>query len=152
MTVHFENAGVPVSMLLDIVEVACSHSGFNLAKAFAKILEDFGINDKVSNFYKKRVCLLTRYAQILSITCDNASNNDKMVESLEVLIDDFPGTANQTRCFLHILNLVVKSILKQFDLPKEKKTSDNDDENDKALDQAVEELLKMAGDIEVEGI
>lgn len=33
-------------MLLDIVEVACSHSGINLAGAFAKILEDFGISDK----------------------------------------------------------------------------------------------------------
>jgi hypothetical protein len=36
-------------MLLDIVEVARSHSGLNLAAAFAKILEDFGISDKVSN-------------------------------------------------------------------------------------------------------
>ena len=34
-------------MLLDIVEVACSHSGLNLAAAFAKILDDFGISDKV---------------------------------------------------------------------------------------------------------
>ena len=75
-----------------------------------------------------------------------------MVESLEELIDDFPGAANQTRCFLHILNLVVKSILKQFDLPKKKKASHNNDEIDKdidkGLDQAVEELLKLAGDLE----
>jgi len=34
-------------MLLDLVEVAQSHSGVNLADAFAKILEDFGIEDKV---------------------------------------------------------------------------------------------------------
>jgi hypothetical protein len=47
VSVHFENEGVPISMLLDIVEVACSHSGLNLAVAFAKILEDFGISDKV---------------------------------------------------------------------------------------------------------
>ena len=56
VTVHFENAGVPVSMLLDIVEVACSHSGFNLASAFSKILENFGISDKVNIFYKKKIC------------------------------------------------------------------------------------------------
>ena len=56
VTVHFENAGEPVSMLLDIVEVACSHSGFNLASAFSKILEEFGISDKVCNFYRKRTC------------------------------------------------------------------------------------------------
>ena len=50
VTVHFENAGVPVSMLLDLIEVACSHTGFNLAMAFSKILEEFGISDKVGNF------------------------------------------------------------------------------------------------------
>ena len=73
-----------------------------------------------------------------------------------MLIDDFPGASNQTRCFLHILNLVVKSILKQFDLPKSKKkvkTGDNDggDENDEIIDKAAEELLKLAGDVEMEG-
>ena len=47
VSVHFENAGVPISMLLDIVEVPCSHSGLNLATAFARILEDFGISKKV---------------------------------------------------------------------------------------------------------
>ena len=47
MSVHFENKGVPVSMLLNIVEVVRSHSGLNLAAAFAKILDEFGINDKV---------------------------------------------------------------------------------------------------------
>jgi hypothetical protein len=47
VSVHFENEGVPISMLLDIVEVARSHSGLNLAAAFAKILEEFGISDKV---------------------------------------------------------------------------------------------------------
>ena len=49
VTVHSENDRVPVSMLLDIVELARSHSSINLAAAFAKILEDFGISDKVSN-------------------------------------------------------------------------------------------------------
>ena len=48
VTVHFENEGVPMAMLLDIVELPRSHSGFNLAAVFAKILEDFGISDKVS--------------------------------------------------------------------------------------------------------
>ena len=38
-------------MLLDIVEVACSHSGLNLAAAFSKILDDFGIGYKVSNLF-----------------------------------------------------------------------------------------------------
>lgn len=47
VTVHFEDDGKPISMLLDIVEVPCSHSGVNLAAAFAKILDEFGISDKV---------------------------------------------------------------------------------------------------------
>jgi hypothetical protein len=46
-TVHFEQNGAPISFLLDIVEVASSHSGKTLASAFAKILEDFGISEKV---------------------------------------------------------------------------------------------------------
>lgn len=34
-------------MLLDIVEVARSHTGLNLALAFAEIIHDFGIEHKV---------------------------------------------------------------------------------------------------------
>ena len=35
-TVHFEQYGVPITFLLDIVEVAASHTGKTLADAFAK--------------------------------------------------------------------------------------------------------------------
>lgn len=48
VTVHLEQKGVPLSLILDLVEVAKSHSGSNLAAAFANILEDFGIASKVS--------------------------------------------------------------------------------------------------------
>ena len=48
VTVHFKNEGIPVSMLLGIVKLTQSHSSINLAAAFAKILEDFGISNKVS--------------------------------------------------------------------------------------------------------
>ena len=46
-TTHFEHEGNPMSMLLDLVEVPKSHSGKNLAVAFAEVLEAFGISDKV---------------------------------------------------------------------------------------------------------
>ena len=46
-TVHFEHEGTPISMLLDLVEVVKLHLGVNLAEAFVKVLEDFGIQDKV---------------------------------------------------------------------------------------------------------
>lgn len=39
---------MPISKLLDIVEVATLHSGINLAAAFTGILEEFDISDKVS--------------------------------------------------------------------------------------------------------
>jgi len=48
VTVHFERNGEPMCLLLDIVEVAKSHTGFNIASAFAEILEVFGISNKVS--------------------------------------------------------------------------------------------------------
>jgi coproporphyrinogen III oxidase len=48
VTVHFEVNGVPMSMLLDLKEVATSHSGVNLAEAFAQILKEFSISAKVS--------------------------------------------------------------------------------------------------------
>ena len=47
LTVHLERDGMPLSMLLDVVEVPVSHSGRNLARAFANVLQTFGIEDKV---------------------------------------------------------------------------------------------------------
>ena len=55
MTVHLEEKGKPLAFLLDIIEVARSHSGLNLALAFAAILEDFGISDKVTLFLIHRL-------------------------------------------------------------------------------------------------
>jgi hypothetical protein len=59
-----------------------------------------------------------------------------MINELANLLDDFPGSANQTRCFTHVLNLVIKSIIRQFDLPKA--------QGDKILDEAANELLNLA--------
>ena len=49
ITTHFNWDGVPFSILLDLVEVAQSHSGLNLTAVFTKVLDDFGISDKVSS-------------------------------------------------------------------------------------------------------
>ena len=48
-----------------------------------------------------------------------------MIEHLAVLIETFPGAANQTRCFAHILNLVAKTVLHQFEGPKKGKANDS---------------------------
>jgi len=65
-----------------------------------------------------------------------------MIDELAELLDDFPGAANRTRCFTHILNLVAKSVMKQFDLPKARAGE--------ALDAATQALANLAGDIESE--
>jgi hypothetical protein len=72
------------------------------------------------------------------------SNNDTMITELANLINDFPGPANQTRCFTHVLNLVVKSIMRQFDLPN------STGKSDEMLNDGTKELLSLAGNIELE--
>ena len=49
---------------------------------------------------EKKICNNV-FKKILSITVDKASNN-MMVDQLHRLLKDFPGPANQARCFLHI--------------------------------------------------
>ena len=83
------------------------------------------------------------FVQILSVTADNASNNDKMIERLAELIDHFPGAANQTRCFTHILNLVAKSVLHQFEAPKAKGRD--------AIGDTMKELAAVADELEDDG-
>lgn len=62
ISVHFELKGEPASMLLDLVEVARSHSGINLAEAFSDVLHEFGIENKVSfNVMICTQCLIVIY-------------------------------------------------------------------------------------------
>ena len=44
-----------------------------------------------------------------------------MIESLTNIISHFPGAANRARCTAHIVNLVSKIILQQFDARKKTK-------------------------------
>ncbi|PPR06542.1 hypothetical protein CVT26_000705, partial [Gymnopilus dilepis] len=106
-----------------------SHTGENLAAAFAEILEEFGISDKV-----------------LSITCDNASNNDVMVERLQDDLDSFERV-NHTRCFLHVNNLVAQTFVRQFDAPKAKPSGDQPGTDPADPDYL---LHRLAQDLDVE--
>jgi hypothetical protein len=65
-----------------------------------------------------------------------------MLDELAKTLTEF-STVNRTRCFAHILNLVAKSLLKQFDMKKDEKLEGdlNDDERS---------LLEMAEDIDAE--
>ncbi|KAG1728880.1 hypothetical protein EDD22DRAFT_731119, partial [Suillus occidentalis] len=53
--------------------------------------------------------------QTLCVTCDNASNNDAMVDQLAVDLPDFGGRVTHTWCFLHTVSLVAKSVIQEFD-------------------------------------
>ena len=142
LTVHLEHEGKPLSMLLDIFEVPKSHTGENLAIAFAQVLELYGIKDKVRRVSEYTRCSYLPPEQILSLTTDNASNNDTMVYHLTEILDDFPGPANQTRCFVHTLSISAKAVIKQSDVPKA--------DAGEALDKAVSALADMAQEIELE--
>ncbi|PIL36561.1 hypothetical protein GSI_00250 [Ganoderma sinense ZZ0214-1] len=125
VTVHLEVEGNPLALLLDLVEVPRSHSGVNLAAEFATILKEFDIADK-----------------ILTVTCDNASNNKTMIEKLVDLLPDFPGEVNHVRCFAHVLNLVAKSLIKQFDAEAEHEQAE--------VGADEQELLELTRDLEDE--
>ncbi|EPS93985.1 hypothetical protein FOMPIDRAFT_1109429, partial [Fomitopsis schrenkii] len=53
--------------------------------------------------------------QVLGVTCDNASANDAMINELEDILAGFPGPRARSRCFCHIINLVAKALLRQFE-------------------------------------
>ncbi len=68
---------------------------------------------------------------MLSITCNNATNNDRMVKELAQCIPSFSGQTSHVHCFAHVVNLVAKSLLKQFDSPKHQNgNTDGNDESD----------------------
>lgn len=65
-----------------------------------------------------------------------------MIEELVDLLPNFPGPANRCRCFLHIVNLIAKTLLKQFDVPRKDASA--------ALDAAEQKLLELAAGLDVE--
>jgi hypothetical protein len=65
-----------------------------------------------------------------------------MIDKLARRLVEYPGAPNCARCFTHILNLVVKSMMHQFDVPKKRW--------DAKTNERTDELLDLAGDIEAE--
>ena len=65
-----------------------------------------------------------------------------MINKLTIQPNDFPESVSWVQYFAHILNLVVKSIIYQFNIPEKKKGE--------VADKATLELQKLAGDIECE--
>jgi hypothetical protein len=65
-----------------------------------------------------------------------------MINELAIQLNNFPGSASRVWCFAHILNLVVKSIMCQFDVSDKKKGD--------VADDATQELHRFAGELEHE--
>jgi hypothetical protein len=66
-----------------------------------------------------------------------------MIDELVDMVPDFPGKTNQTRCFAHVLNLVAKLVIKQFDVPGKRSDKESDDD---------EILRELAEGIDIEEI
>ncbi|KAI0702181.1 hypothetical protein C8Q76DRAFT_603625, partial [Earliella scabrosa] len=58
--------------------------------------------------------------QMLGLTCEITSNDDSMVDMLAFHLRHFEGQFHRVRCFVHIINLVAKSLLRQFDVREAK--------------------------------
>ena len=74
---------------------------------------------------------------------DNVTANNKMIQILGEDLDHFSGPAGRARCLAHIVNLVVKIILRQFDMVKKGAEVETDDDEEA-------ELEALANNIEIE--
>ena len=63
-----------------------------------------------------------------------------MIKYLGNALEEFPGPANQTRCFVHTVNLIARAILKPFEEPKKKKDAQAFNEAAQALSNLAEGL------------
>lgn len=79
---------------------------------------------------------------MLSLTCKNTSHNDTVTAELDHLLPTF-SPVNRTRCFSHVLNLIAKSFIRQFDIDWR---SDNLKEEEDLNDEE-RSLLELAGSI-----
>ena len=65
-----------------------------------------------------------------------------MIDKLVNLLPNFPGAPNRTQCFLHIVNLIAKQLLKQFDVPGKNANV--------VLDEVERELQELADGLDME--
>jgi hypothetical protein len=122
------------SDLIGFHKIPGRHNGRHLANCFLYIIDRLKITDKVCfySFYLFLAQLLIHF-KIGWITCDNASNNDTLMETLETLLAhrhiEFDQVKSRIRyayitslfeygiyetvirCFPHIVNLACKAVL-----------------------------------------
>ena len=99
------------------------HSGENLTNSLISVLKRFNIENS-----------------IFSITRDNASNNDTLIQVYKKYSDDNNGLFHSDiRCLAHILNLVVQDILKEIKGNITNEEYSNIDEEVKLTEELTEE-------------
>ena len=81
---------------------------------------------------------------MLGVTCNNAANNNKMVQHMDKLINGFRGSTYRIRCFTHVLNLVAKSFTRVFEVKTKQEAIDPKAEPEEA------ELQALAVEIDIE--
>lgn len=64
-----------------------------------------------------------------------------MIKDLAALVPEFAGSASHTRCFLHTINLVAKSLIREFDVAK-KEANGALDGKDVEVANEIDELRK----------
>lgn len=64
-----------------------------------------------------------------------------MINELEGCLEKFSRVESRMRCFTHIVNLIVQTIIRQFDIPKAKEGG--------LVDGAMKELQVLATDIDI---
>lgn len=95
LTGHYETSAISTEdeeeltiKLLAFRFVEGSHTGENLAGILFGILSEYNILHKVSQQKIFASSYMLNQAQIGSITLDNASNNDTMMEGLQKLMEE----------------------------------------------------------------
>jgi hypothetical protein len=96
-------------LLIDFRELVGKHSGENLAEAVWQTMGLYGLRGRVCH---PRYLLLKRHLtlpQVKCINCDNASNNDTMMDGLETLHAEagleFDAQEARLRCMPHTVHL-----------------------------------------------
>ncbi|CCO37618.1 hypothetical protein BN14_11775 [Rhizoctonia solani AG-1 IB] len=102
VTAHFINEqGALVNHLIAFRKINGHHTGANIGHTLFEVLQESGIADKIGY-----------------ITLDNASNNNTLMQELADLLHaygtKFNPANNRVRCFPHVINLAVQTILKEL--------------------------------------
>ncbi|KNF06518.1 hypothetical protein PSTG_00394 [Puccinia striiformis f. sp. tritici PST-78] len=121
-------------MSLDFIKLSRSHTGKYLAEMVQLVAEKFGVQNK-----------------ICGIISDNASNNAVMIDKWKKSKwPRFKAKPHWVWCFTHILNLIVKAILKPFGPQKKNKQNNDYTSEDKDQDDAQQIEMWEEEDLDLE--